>query len=103
MMNEQLESTVTLAGELDQRPDLSEDELGVPVATFLIRCGENVVECIARGPVAESLRRWGHGGVEVLAVGRLDWLYRSETPVVRVDRLAFSNPAEVAALAGAGR
>ncbi len=92
---------VTLSGRLSERPSYSETETGELTAAFWLHRGNNAVWCICRGPAAQSAKRFAHAGIEVLAHGRLTWPSNNhEQPHVLVDRLAFTNPREVAELLG---
>jgi len=90
---------VTIYGRIAQRPTMSETERGEPLAHFWVQSGDNRVWCVCVGHLAENVRRFGAVGAEVLGWGRLDWLHgQSDQPFVRLERLAFTNPREVAAL-----
>lgn len=96
-------NAVTVSGRLVERPSFSETATGELLAHFWVQNGGNAVWCLCTGPVAENVRRFAHADVEVLVHGRLSWLSgESEQPHVRVNRLAFTNPREVAELLGWG-
>jgi hypothetical protein len=100
MTDEQLAS-VTVVGRIAERPTMSETATGKTLAHFWLQCGDNQVWCMAVGPLAENVRRFGAVGAEVLGWGRLNWLHgQPEQPHVQLDRLAFVNPKEVASILG---
>ena len=98
MVDEHL-STVTVCGRISEKPSLSETERGELLAHFWVQLGDNSVWCVAIGHLADNVQRFGAPGAEVIGWGRLDWPHgQPDQPFVRLERLAFTNPREVAAL-----
>jgi hypothetical protein len=92
-------STVTVYGRIAERPSMSETARGELLAHFHVVLGSNEIWCVCVGPLAENVRRFGAVGAEVLGWGQLDWPHgQPDRPYVRLDRLAFANPREVATL-----
>jgi hypothetical protein len=99
-MNDEELSSLTVTGRIVEQPRFTETVTGDSLAWFCVQLGDNLIECEAVGPLADNLRKFGGVGVEVLGCGRLGWRPGSERPHVRLQRLAFTSPKEVAEILG---
>lgn len=94
-------STVTVYGRIAERPSMSETARGELLAHFHVVLGSNEIWCVCVGHLASNVQRFGAVGAEVLGWGRLDWpCGQPDRPYVRLGRLAFADPKEVASILG---
>jgi len=98
---DEVTSTVTISGILDERPTFGETGTGEPRASFWVRNGDNAVECVAVGPMVKNLQVFGMADVSVVVSGHLDWFVGDpDLPHVKVRTLGFTTPIELRDLMG---